>query len=92
MGYTNRRATIKWWHPHTKKLKYCLPAKFDEHNNKFVKVWSPGSIFMTRTNVYALTTLNNYISDHPFIKDGVFEATVNFPPRGIPISIIVHYC
>ena len=43
MGYTNRRAMLKWWDPHTKKFRYFSSAKFDEHNNKFVKVWSPGS-------------------------------------------------
>ena len=37
MGYTNRRATMKLWDPHTKKLKYYSHAKFDEHNNKFGK-------------------------------------------------------
>ena len=34
MGYTNIIETMKYWDPHTKKLKYCLPTKFDEHNNK----------------------------------------------------------
>ena len=43
MSYTNIRATIKWWGPHTKTLKYCSSAKIDEHNNKFGKGWSPGS-------------------------------------------------
>ena len=43
MGYTKIRVTIKWWDPHTKKLKYFSYSKFDEHYNKFVKVWSPGS-------------------------------------------------
>ena len=33
----------KWRNPHTKKLKYCSYAIFDEHNNKFGKGWSPGS-------------------------------------------------
>ena len=37
MGYTNRRATMKWWYLHTKKLKDFLFIKFDEHNNKFGK-------------------------------------------------------
>ena len=35
MGYKNIRATMKWWDPHTKKLKYCSYTKMDEHNNKF---------------------------------------------------------
>ena len=43
MGYTNSISAIKWWDPHTKKLKYCLSAKFDEHNSKFVIEWSSGS-------------------------------------------------
>ena len=37
LDYTNRISTIKWCKPHTKKIKYCSPAKFDEHNNKFGK-------------------------------------------------------
>ena len=43
MGYNNNIYTIKWWDPHTKKLKYFSYAKFDEHNNKFGKLWSPVS-------------------------------------------------
>ena len=43
MGYTNIRATMKWWYPHTKKLKYCPSEKIDEHNNKSGKGWSPVS-------------------------------------------------
>ena len=35
MGYTKRRAIMKWWDPHTKRLKYFLSANFDERNNKF---------------------------------------------------------
>ena len=37
MGYTNIRATMKFWGPHTKKLKYGSSEKFDEHNNKLGK-------------------------------------------------------
>ena len=37
MGYTNSRATMKWWDPRTKKIKHFSSAKFDEHNNKFGK-------------------------------------------------------
>ena len=33
MGYTNNRATMKWWYPCTKKLKYCSSAEFDGHSN-----------------------------------------------------------
>ena len=29
MFYTTRRATIKWWYPHTKILKYCSSEKID---------------------------------------------------------------
>ena len=57
MGYTNSRAKMKWWDPHIKKLKYFLSAKFDEHNNKFGKLWSPGSTLTTGTNISALTML-----------------------------------
>ena len=56
--------TMKWWDPHTKKLKYCSSEKFDEHNNKFGKGWSPGSELMLCTNIYTLTTLKNNPSDH----------------------------
>ena len=47
MGYTKIIATMKWWDPHTKKIKYFIYAKFDEHNNKFGKVWSHGSKLIT---------------------------------------------
>ena len=47
MGYNNIRATIKWWDPHTNKFKYCLSAKFYEHNNKLGKGWSTGPDLMT---------------------------------------------
>ena len=57
MGYTNSRETMKWWDPHTKKLKYFSYAKFDEHNNRFRKGWYPSSALMTSTNVSALQTL-----------------------------------
>ena len=32
------------------------------------------------------------LSDHTFIKDNIFEATVTFPPRGTPIGILDQYC
>ena len=57
MGYTNNRATTKWWYPHTKKLKYCSSEKLDEHNNKLVKGCSPGYALMNGNNISALTTL-----------------------------------
>ena len=37
MGYNNRISKIKWQEPHTKKLKYCSSAKFDEYKNVFGK-------------------------------------------------------
>ena len=92
MGYTNTKATIKWWESHTKRLKYCSSAKFDEHNNKFGKFWSPGSELMLSTNIHTLPTLKIDLSDHPFITDDTFEGTVNFPPRGTPIGINTQYC
>ena len=57
---------MKWWDPHTKKLKYFLSAKFDEYNNKFGKGWSPGSQIMTRTNIYTFLTFKIDPSNHPF--------------------------
>ena len=92
MGYTNRRATIKWQDPHTKKLKYCSSAKFDEHNNKFGKRWSPGSELTIGTNTPTLPKLNIDLSDHPFIKYDVFEVHINFSPGGNPIGIVARYC
>ena len=41
---------------------------------------------------YALPTLKDYLSDHPFIKDIIFEATLNFTPRYNPIVIVFQYC
>ena len=35
MGYTNSGATLKWWGPHTKKLKYFSSTKLFKHSNKF---------------------------------------------------------
>ena len=57
MCYTSSRSTIKWWDPHTNKLKYCSSVKFDEHNNKFGKGWSLGSELMLETNTSTLPTL-----------------------------------
>ena len=88
MFYTNRIATMEWWDTHTKKLKYGSSSKFDEHNNKFGKLWSPGSTLINVTTIYALTMLKIDISDHPFIKDDIFEATVKFPPRITPVGIL----
>ena len=88
MGYNKTIATIKWWDPYTKKLKYCPPAKFDKHKNKFGKRWSPRSALTNGTNIYDLQTINFYLSDQTFIKYYMFEETVNFPPRGNPIGIV----
>ena len=92
MGYTNSRATMKLWDPHTKKLKYCSSTKFGEHNNKFGKGWSPGSKLMLGTNISTLKKLKTDLSDDPFIKDDIFEVNVNFPPRYTPIVIVAQYC
>ena len=37
MDYTKIRATMKWWDPHAKKLKYFSSANFDEYDNKLGK-------------------------------------------------------
>ena len=81
-----------WWVPHTKRLKYCSSEKNYEHNNKFGKCWSPGSELMLGTNNYTLPTLKIDLSDHPFIKDDIFEGIVTFPPRSNPIGITTQYC
>ena len=80
MGYTNRRATIKWCDPDTKKLKYFSYANFDEHNNKFDNRWSPDSELMIGTNISTPSTLKIDLSDHPFIIYYIFEVNTNFPP------------
>ena len=72
MGYTNIRATMKWWDPHTNKFKYCSSTRFEDHNNKFGKGWSPGSEFMIGTNISILPTLKLDLSDHTFIKYDIF--------------------
>ena len=92
MGYAKIMATIKQWDPHTKELKYCSYTKFYEHNNKFGKLWSPSSELILGTNNFTLPTLKIYPSDHPFIKDDIFEVRVNFPPRGTHIVIVAQYC
>ena len=91
MKYTNRRATMKWWDTHTKKIQYFPSAKFNAHNSKFGKGWSPGSTLMTRENISALPTLNIDLSDHHFIKYDIFEVIVKFPPMGTPSGMVVHY-
>ena len=61
-----------WWYPQIKIIKYCSYVKFYEHNNKFVKAWSPGSELMLVKNLSTLPTLKIYPSDHPFIKYDIF--------------------
>ena len=91
MGYTNIRATMEWWYPRTKQFKYCSSAKFDNHNNKFDKSWYPDSNLSEGKENSSLTTTKIDSSDHPFIKDDIYEAKVIFPPRGTPIGIINYY-
>ena len=92
MGCKNIRSTIKWWNPHTNRLRYCSSTKFDEHNNKFGKGWSPVSELMLGANISTLPILKIDLLDHPFIKDDIFEVNVNFPPRGTPVGITTQYC
>ena len=82
---------MKWWNQHNKKIKYFSSDKFDEHNNKFGKLQSPGSKLMNGTNISTLTTLKIDISDHPFTKDNIFEVTVTFTTRGTNIGIVFQY-
>ena len=89
MGYTNKGAKMKLWDPHTKKLKYCSSTKFDEHSNKFGKLRSLCYEPITGVIFYTLPTFKIDLSGYPFIKDGIFEVTVNFPPRGTPIGDVV---
>ena len=92
MGFTNSRATIKWWNPHTKKLKYFPSEKFDKNNNKFGKGWSPGYELMTGTPVSTFPTLKINISYHPIIKNDIFEVIVTLTPRGTTTGTLVQYC
>ena len=57
MSNSNRRDTIKLWDSYTKKLRYDSSAKFNEHNNKFVKGLSTGSELMLVIIISTLTTL-----------------------------------
>ena len=47
---------------------------------------------MLGPNIYTLPTLKIYLSDHPCIKDDIFEFNVNLPPRGTTIGIVKQYC
>ena len=88
MGYKNSRDTMKWLDPDTKKLKYCSYEKFDEHNNRFGKGWSPGSELMLGTNTFTLPTLKLDLSYQPFAKYDIFKAKANLPPRDTTIGIV----
>ena len=83
---------MKWWDLQTNKLKHCSTENVDEYNNKFGKVWSPGSELMLGTNIYTLKTSKIDPSYHPFIKYDIFEVNVNLTPRGNPIGIVSQYC
>ena len=83
---------MKWWDPHTRKIKYFSYAKFDKNNNKFGKGWYPGSNMLKVTDISDLPTVKIDLYYHPLIKDDIFEATVAFPKRGTPICIITYYC
>ena len=72
MGYTNIRATMKWWYPHINKLKYFSSGNFDENNNKLGKGLSQGYELITGTNISTLTTLKIDLSYPPLIKDYIF--------------------
>ena len=83
---------MKWLEPHTKRLKYFLSTKFNEHINKFGKGWSPGSKLMFGRNIPTLPTLKIDLSDHSFIKDDIFESNAKFPPIVTAIVILAQYC
>ena len=86
MVYTNSKATLKWWDPHTKRLKYCPSINFDVHNSNLNKGWSPGSEIMLGTNNFTLTTLKIDLSDHSFIKNDIFKAIIIIHQEGIPLA------
>ena len=45
---------------------------------------------MTGTIFSALPTLKIDLSDHPFIKYGIFEFNVTLPPMGTHIGVVAH--
>ena len=47
---------------------------------------------MTGINISTLPKIKIDISDHPFIKDDIFEVTVDFTPRGTPFGLVARYC
>ena len=84
MGYTKRRATLKWCYRNTKKIKYCSSAKFDEHLEKdvhlFLKSWL--------AHIFHSSNIEIDISDHPFTKDDIFKVIVTFTQRGTTIGTV----
>ena len=78
MGHTTSISTMKWWDPHTNKLKYCSSTKFDEHKNKFVKGLSPVSELMTGTIfTTTLTTYKPGINMRYRIPEDIFTYIIN---------------
>ena len=59
---------------------------------KFSKGWSPGSHLMLVTNTSTLPTLKIELSYHLFIKNVIFEANFNLPPRVTSIGILTKCC
>ena len=47
---------------------------------------------MLVTNISTLPALKIDLSDHPFIKDDIFDGNANFPPRGTTNVIATQYC
>ena len=86
MVYTNRRAAMKWCCPHTKRLKYFSSAKFDEHNNKFGKGWSPGSELMLGTNTSTLPILKLTSQIIPLSKMIYLKALLTFHQEALPLA------
>ena len=78
MGYTNSRYTMKWYYPHTNKIRYCSSEIVDEYKNKFGKKWSPGSELMTGTNIFILLTLKMISQIIPSSKMIYFKLLLNF--------------
>ena len=87
MSYTNIISTMKWWDPHKKRLKYCSPKNIYKLNTKFCKGLSPGSELMLGTNISNLPTLKIDLSDHPFLKDYIFEDNFNFHKEALPLAL-----
>ena len=85
MGYTSSITTIKLWDPHTKRLKYFSYAKFDEHNNKFDKGWSPGSELTLDKNISTLPNLKLTSQIIPLLKMIYFKAMLIFHQEAIPL-------